>query len=172
MRADADEGEDTADSEGREGAKGSAAAEGASRPAQLARPCRGDRLRFQVLGPVRAWRGDRRLDLGPPQQRAVLAVLLLHEGRPVSVPQLVDALWGEQPPPRAVGTLRTYVSRLRALLEPDRRPRQTARLLVSAGGGYALRVPGRALDSARFEVRLVTARRLRTAGDLAGRTSS
>ncbi|UKY53275.1 AfsR/SARP family transcriptional regulator [Streptomyces inhibens] len=168
MRADADEGEDTADSEGREGAKGSAAAEGASRPAQLARPCRGDRLRFQVLGPVRAWRGDRRLDLGPPQQRAVLAVLLLHEGRPVSVPQLVDALWGEQPPPRAVGTLRTYVSRLRALLEPDRRPRQTARLLVSAGGGYALRVPGRALDSARFEVRLVTARRLRTAGDLAG----
>lgn len=130
---------------------------------------RGDgRLRFQVLGPVRAWRGDRPLNLGPPQQRAMLAVLLLHAGRPVSVPQLVDALWGQRPPPRAVGTLRTYVSRLRALLEPERKPRQHAHLLVSSGGGYALRVPGEALDSGGFEERMVTARRLRAAGDTAG----
>ncbi|WP_164764584.1 AfsR/SARP family transcriptional regulator [Streptomyces lydicus] len=131
-------------------------------------PDRGDRLRFQLLGPVRAWRGDRPLNPGPPQQRAVLAVLLLHAGRPVSVAQLVDALWGEQPPPRAVGTLRTYVSRLRGLLEPDRGPRQQAHLLVSSGGGYALRVPGEALDSSAFEERLATARRLREAGDTAG----
>ncbi|MGY5125975.1 AfsR/SARP family transcriptional regulator [Streptomyces nigrescens] len=131
-------------------------------------PDRGDRFRFQLLGPVRAWRGDRPLNPGSPQQRAVLAVLLLHAGRPVSVPQLVDALWGEQPPPRAVGTLRTYVSRLRGLLEPDRKPRQHAHLLVSSGGGYALRVPGETLDSAGFETRLVTARRLREAGDTAG----
>ncbi|WP_411133212.1 AfsR/SARP family transcriptional regulator [Streptomyces sp. C10] len=131
-------------------------------------PDRGDRLRFQLLGPVRAWRGDRPLNPGPPQQRAVLALLLLHAGRPVSVPQLVDALWGEQPPPRAVGTLRTYVSRLRGLLEPDRRPRQQAHLLVSSGGGYALRVPGGALDASVFEERLATARRLREAGDTAG----
>ncbi|WDT53933.1 AfsR/SARP family transcriptional regulator [Streptomyces sp. G7(2002)] len=131
-------------------------------------PDRGDRLRFQLLGPVRAWRGDHPLNPGPPQQRAVLAVLLLHAGRPVSVPQLVDALWGEQPPPRAVGTLRTYVSRLRGLLEPDRRPRQQAHLLVSSGGGYALRVPGEALDASVFEERLATARRLREADDTAG----
>ncbi|MFJ9419153.1 AfsR/SARP family transcriptional regulator [Streptomyces sp. NPDC101227] len=143
MRGDAVDPQDAADAEGRD-------------------------VRFQVLGPVRAWRGDRALDLGPPQQRAMLAVLLLHEGRPVPVPQLVDALWGERPPPRAVGTLRTYVSRLRGLLEPDRGPRQPARLLVSAGDGYALRVAGGALDSAGFEERLVTARRLRSAGDLTG----
>ncbi|MEU9124924.1 BTAD domain-containing putative transcriptional regulator [Streptomyces sp. NPDC048506] len=131
-------------------------------------PNRDDGLRFQVLGPVRAWRGDRPLDLGPPQQRAMLVVLLLHAGRPVSVAQLVDALWGEWPPPRAVGTLRTYASRLRGLLEPERKPRQPAQLLVSCGGGYALRVPAEALDSAGFEERLVRARRLRGAGDTAG----
>ncbi|MGA5565434.1 AfsR/SARP family transcriptional regulator [Streptomyces platensis] len=131
-------------------------------------PDRAGRLRFQVLGPVRAWHGDRPLPLGPPQQRAVLAMLLLHAGRPVSVPQLVDALWDERPPPRAVGTVRTYISRLRGLLEPGRAPRQHARLLVSSGGGYALRVPGEALDAAGFEERLVTARRLRGAGDTAG----
>lgn len=131
-------------------------------------PTRGHGLRFQVLGPVRAWRGDRPLDLGPPQQRAMLVVLLLHAGRPVSVPQLVEALWGERPPPRAVGTLRTYASRLRGLLEPARKPRERAHLLVSCGGGYALRVPAEALDSTGFEERLVTARRLRGAGDTAG----
>ncbi|MDT0456728.1 BTAD domain-containing putative transcriptional regulator [Streptomyces sp. DSM 41527] len=136
--------------------------------AEASEPDRGDRLRFQVLGPVRAWRGDRPLDLGPAQQRALLAVLLLHGGRPVSLTQLVDALWGERPPPRAVGTLRTYVSRLRGLLEPDRRPRQPARLLVSSSGGYALRVADEALDAAAFEERLVTARRLRGVGDTAG----
>lgn len=131
-------------------------------------PDRAGRLRFQVLGPVRAWRGDRPLPLGPPQQRAVLAMLLLHAGRPVSVPQLVDALWDERPPPRAVGTVRTYISRLRGLLEPERAPRQPAQLLLSSGGGYALRLPGEALDAARFEERLATARRLRRAGDAAG----
>ncbi|MFD5397760.1 BTAD domain-containing putative transcriptional regulator [Streptomyces sp. NPDC127097] len=131
-------------------------------------PARAVRLRFQVLGPVRAWRGDRPLPLGPPQQRAVLAMLLLHAGRPVSVPQLVDALWDERPPPRAVGTVRTYISRLRGLLEPERAPRQQAQLLVSSGGGYALRVPGEAMDAAGFEERLVRARRLRGAGDTAG----
>lgn len=131
-------------------------------------PTQGQGLRFQVLGPVRAWRGDRPLHLGPPQQRAMLVVLLLHAGRPVSVPQLVEALWGERPPPRAVGTLRTYASRLRGLLEPERKPRQRAHLLVSCGGGYALRVPAEALDSAGFEERLDMARRLRGAGDTAG----
>ncbi|MGX1758134.1 AfsR/SARP family transcriptional regulator [Streptomyces lydicus] len=136
--------------------------------AEAGSPDRGDRLRFQVLGPVRAWRGDRPLHLGPAQQRAMLAVLLLHGGRPVSVTQLVDALWGERPPTRAVGTLRTYVSRLRGLLEPDRKSRQPARLLVSSSGGYALRVADEALDAAGFEERLVTARRLRGLGDTAG----
>lgn len=132
------------------------------------RPDRAGRLRFQVLGPVRAWTGDHPVDLGPPQQRAVLAVLLLHAGRPVSVPQLVDALWDEWPPPRAVGAVRTYISRLRGLLEPDRLPRQDGQLLVSSGGGYALRVPGEALDAAGFEERLGAARRMRGAGDTAG----
>ncbi|MEU5209292.1 BTAD domain-containing putative transcriptional regulator [Streptomyces sp. NPDC020742] len=150
MRGDADERDETAGAGEESGAD------------------RADRLRFQVLGPVRVWRGDRPLHLGPPQQRAMLAVLLLHAGRPVSVPQLVSALWGEEPPPRAVGALRTYASRLRGLLEPDRKPREHARLLVSAGGGYALRVPDAALDAAGFEERLVTARRLRGAGDTPG----
>src|SRR5215468_6818581 len=38
-----------------------------------------------VLGPVRAWQADAELDLGAPQQRALLAVLAAHADHPVSV---------------------------------------------------------------------------------------
>ncbi|MET8683204.1 BTAD domain-containing putative transcriptional regulator [Streptomyces sp. NPDC004732] len=125
----------------------------------------GGPLWFQVLGPVRAWRDGQALTLGPPQQRATLAALLLRGGRPVSAAELVDALWDEAPPPRAIGTLRTYVSRLRTLLEPDRRAREPARLLVSAGDGYALRLPRGALDASELEDRVSAARSLRVAGE-------
>ncbi|MFC4122959.1 AfsR/SARP family transcriptional regulator [Nonomuraea zeae] len=87
-------------------------------------------LRFSVLGPVRAWRGESELELGSPQQRLVLAVLLLARGRVVGHEHLLDALWGEDPPRTATSTLRTYVSRLRAVLGAD--------AVVSAGNGYAL----------------------------------
>ncbi|MFC4910962.1 AfsR/SARP family transcriptional regulator [Actinomadura gamaensis] len=77
-------------------------------------------LRFRLLGPPRGWRGDTELDLGSPQQRALLAMLLLREGAPVSAPELVAGVWDGDPPPRAIGTLRTYASRLRRLFDPDR----------------------------------------------------
>ncbi|MEU6126960.1 BTAD domain-containing putative transcriptional regulator, partial [Streptomyces sp. NPDC047123] len=128
----------------------------------------GGALRFQVLGPVRARRAGQPLALGPPQQRATLAALLLRAGHPVSAAELVDALWDEEPPPRAVGALRTYVSRLRALLEPDRRAREPARILVSAGDGYALRVPRAALDACELEDRVAAARALRATGEHGG----
>ncbi|MEV0090290.1 BTAD domain-containing putative transcriptional regulator [Streptomyces sp. NPDC050738] len=124
-------------------------------------------LRFRVLGPLVGERDGQALALGPPQQRALLAVLLLSEGRPVSLAKLLDALWGEQLPTRAVGILRTYVSRLRALLEPDRTPRAPATVLVSEGGGYALRLPAAALDTTVLDARLRTAADLRARGEIA-----
>ncbi|MFH9944796.1 hypothetical protein ACH4OT_36465, partial [Streptomyces murinus] len=46
-----------------------------------ARNAEPEALRFGVLGPVRAWRGEEVLATGSPQQRALLAALLLREGR-------------------------------------------------------------------------------------------
>ncbi|MFC5181851.1 AfsR/SARP family transcriptional regulator [Actinomadura harenae] len=112
-------------------------------------------LRFGLLGPPRGWRGDTELDLGSPQQRALLTVLLLREGAPVSAPELVSAVWDGDPPPRALGTLRTYASRLRRLFEPDRIAGGAPEVLVTVGSGYALRVPYEATDTLRF-ARLVT----------------
>lgn len=59
-------------------------------------------LRISVLGPVRAWRGDDELDLGAPQQRVVVSVLALREGRQATLDALIDAVWDGDPraPPR------------------------------------------------------------------------
>ncbi|WP_440098565.1 BTAD domain-containing putative transcriptional regulator [Streptosporangium sp. H16] len=87
-------------------------------------------LRFSILGPVRVWRDGDEVEIGSPQQRLVLAVLLLAEGRTVGHGHLLDAIWGEERPRTAMGTLRTYVSRLRSALG--------AEVITSIGSGYAL----------------------------------
>ncbi|WP_431680214.1 BTAD domain-containing putative transcriptional regulator [Kitasatospora sp. KL5] len=124
-----------------------------------------DSLRFQVLGPVQAWRGDQQLTLGSPQQQAVLVALLLNHGRPVSTQDLVDGLWGDRPPPQAVAALRTYISRLRSVIEPNRELRAPAELLVSVSDGYALRIAPESLDLAVFDSRTTRAGAAKTSAD-------
>ncbi len=124
-----------------------------------------DGLRFAVLGPVRAWRDEAELELGTPQQRAMLAILLLRRGRTATAEELVDALWGDEPPARAVNALRTYANRLRGVLEPERATRQKATVMVSEAGGYALRLPDGALDLSVFEDRHAAAEQARRDGD-------
>ncbi|WP_233221114.1 AfsR/SARP family transcriptional regulator [Streptomyces carminius] len=125
-------------------------------------------MTFRLLGPVRAWRGGTELGLGPPQQRAVLAALLLRRGRPVTAGRLAEALWGHRPPPGAAATLRAYLSRLRTALEPRRPAGRPPALLVSTPAGYVLDVPPSAVDLEVFEQRVAHARRLRSEGDPAG----
>ncbi|TMR24190.1 tetratricopeptide repeat protein [Nonomuraea turkmeniaca] len=125
-----------------------------------------DGLRFAVLGPVRAWRDGQELDLGTPLQRSILGMLLLREGRAVTPNEMIDAVWGEDAPPRALGALRTYVSRLRTVLEPERPARSRPELLTSIGRGYALRLPEDALDLTRFERGITGAEAARKGGRL------
>ncbi|MEV0177393.1 BTAD domain-containing putative transcriptional regulator [Streptomyces sp. NPDC050803] len=116
-------------------------------------------LRFSVLGPVRAWRDGEPLGTGSPQQRALLAALLLREGRTATAAELIDALWGEEPPSQALAAVRTYASRLRKALNPD--------VLVSESGGYAVRGLGDgALDLAEAQELATEAEKARGAGDL------
>ncbi|NDZ98413.1 hypothetical protein G3I28_03530, partial [Streptomyces sp. SID10116] len=95
-------------------------------------------VRFGVLGTVTAWNAERPLALGGPRQRAVLARLIVARRHVVPVTRLIDDLW-DDPPERALGTVRTFVAALRKAVEPDRPHRAPARLLVTEGPGYALR---------------------------------
>ncbi|GGS74443.1 regulatory protein AfsR [Planobispora rosea] len=129
-------------------------------------------LRFAVLGPVQAWRDGAELDLGTPLQRSILAMLLLREGRAVTPTEMIDAIWGEEAPPRALGALRTYVSRLRAVLEPGRSPRTRPEMLTSVGKGYALILTGASLDLTLFNRHVQQAETARRAGDLSAAAES
>ncbi|UUU33150.1 tetratricopeptide repeat protein [Streptomyces sp. CA-210063] len=115
-------------------------------------------LRFSVLGPVRAWRGVEPLATGSPQQRALLAALLLREGRTATASELIDALWGDEPPSQALAAVRTYASRLRKVLSPG--------VLVSESGGYAIRsLSGGALDLAVAQDLAADAEKAKNSGD-------
>jgi DNA-binding SARP family transcriptional activator len=98
-------------------------------------------VRFEVLGPVRGWRGESELELGSPQQRAVLVMLLLARGRQVSLDGFIDGLWEEKVPKSAGNTVRTYVSRLRRRVDS----------IESVGDGYVLRLGSAVLDLDVFE---------------------
>lgn len=116
------------------------------------------RPHFSVLGPVRAWHGAEQLSMGSPQQRALLAALLLRDGRTATAHELIDALWGEEPPSQALAAVRTYASRLRKVLP--------AGVLVSESGGYAIAVADGALDLALAEDLWAEAEKARGVSDL------
>ena len=125
-------------------------------------------LRVGVLGPVTAWYGDQELPVGQPRQQAVLGILAMRANRVISRGELVDAVWGQDPPASAEGGIYTYVAGLRRVIEPNRSLRGPGRVLVSSGAGYVLHlVPGQP-DAVAFEQDLGRARQLRKTGDPAG----
>jgi YVTN family beta-propeller protein len=98
---------------------------------------------FRILGTFEAVGQDGPLALGGPKQQALLAVLLLHRGQPVSSSRLIEELWGEQPPPTAIKIVQGYVSNLRKVLGDGE--------LVTRGRGYVLDTKPGQLDVDRFE---------------------
>ncbi|MGW2012722.1 SAV_2336 N-terminal domain-related protein [Streptomyces nigrescens] len=133
--------------------------------------------RFGVLGPVRAWRGATPLELGGPEERALLAALLLRPGHSASASELLPDLWGDRPPRGALSSLYACATRLNTALGADTGATiGDADLLVrEQDGGYALRRPDgsapvldvdldraeQLVDRARRAVEPAVARRLR-----------
>ncbi|MBG0566068.1 BTAD domain-containing putative transcriptional regulator [Actinoplanes aureus] len=110
----------------------------------------GIELSVGVLGTLVVRAGGQEQVLGGPSGRIVVQRLIVAGGDVVAVDTLIDDVWAGAAPPTAVATLHGYVSRLRRVLEPGRRPRDAAQVLVRLGSGYALRLPDGVLDSERF----------------------
>ncbi|RKT85031.1 Predicted ATPase [Saccharopolyspora antimicrobica] len=108
-----------------------------------------------MLGPLMAWTDeDEPVKIPAGQVLTVLAVLLVHRGRPVSTDRLIDVLWPRRAPRDAPAALQVKVSQLRSALaaaEPSART-----LVVSGAAGYGLDVPADAVDAGRFEELLGT----------------
>ncbi|MEU3185741.1 BTAD domain-containing putative transcriptional regulator [Streptomyces sp. NPDC006923] len=109
-----------------------------------------DAVRWTLLGPLEGFRDGTRLPLGPPRRRALLAALLVRAGSPISVAEIVDALWGQWPPDSAVNVVHRHIGELRRLLQPGLPRRATGRWILPSGGGYCLRVDADTLDLLKF----------------------
>ncbi|MFD8598287.1 BTAD domain-containing putative transcriptional regulator [Kitasatospora sp. NPDC059646] len=103
-------------------------------------------LRFTALGPLKAWRAGRELRINRAQDRAVLAVLLAHAGRPVPVGEIIDAVWGEEgdDAPDRAAALPGNVYRLRSALGCG------PTVLRHVGKGYRLDVAPERIDRTVF----------------------
>ncbi|MGW1774311.1 AfsR/SARP family transcriptional regulator [Streptomyces sp. NPDC002104] len=109
------------------------------------------RLRFRLLGPLQTDRGTKALELGPPKQRALLAVLLLRPGLETGIDQLIEALWGDGYPAYAKNLIQKSVSGLRGLLSAENGDGGGGVSLEWSAGGYRLDVGDSEVDLYEYE---------------------
>ena len=87
-------------------------------------------MEFRILGRLEVEDDGRTIPLAGAKQRAVLALLVLARGRPVSTELLIEEIWNGVPPGRALKSVQVYVSQLRKALGDGR--------LITRGRGYEL----------------------------------
>ncbi|MFF4380792.1 BTAD domain-containing putative transcriptional regulator [Kitasatospora sp. NPDC001547] len=103
-------------------------------------------MRIRLLGPVELRVGAAGFaGVAGAQRRAVLALLALRLGHLVTVDQLCELLWDEQPPPSARAAVQGHVAALRKVLAG------TPFELHTRDSGYLLAGPAGAVDALRFE---------------------
>ena len=109
-------------------------------------------MEFRALGDLQVVEDGQALALGPHQQRAVLALLVLSAGEVVSSDRLIEALWGERPTASAAKTVQVYISRLRKTLNGAQAATSASGgLIVTVDHGYVLRVDPEQVDVRVFE---------------------
>jgi predicted ATPase len=114
-----------------------------------------------MLGPLEVRDDDgASIDVAGARLRTLLIVLALDAGRLVPTAQLVDGIWGDDPPAGAANALQALVSRLRRALSGS--------AIESHPAGYRLAIDPDTVDVSRFE-RLVASGRT-TPGDAAATT--
>ena len=77
-------------------------------------------ISVRVLGPLEVTVDGVLAGVGGPRQRCVLARLIAGHGQVVSADRLIEDLYADEAPPRALAAVQSYVSHLRRALEPGR----------------------------------------------------
>jgi DNA-binding SARP family transcriptional activator/tetratricopeptide (TPR) repeat protein/DNA-binding XRE family transcriptional regulator len=104
-----------------------------------------------VLGPLSVRRGDAPVDVSAPLRRDLLGLLAVQNHHVVTVAEIVEVLWGDDPPATYPSQIAAIAAALRQCLEPERSSRAPSRVLVRTGPGYRLDLDDAQFDLARFE---------------------
>ena len=123
-------------------------------------------MRFRDLGPLRIEQDGLPRPVGGTRLEALVGVLLVRIGEAVPTSTIVEAVWGAQPPDRALASLDSLLWRLRRVLEPDRAPRAPSELLLSGDRGYRLAVGDDDVDSRAFAAATTAVADALAVGDL------
>ncbi|MEV1065508.1 BTAD domain-containing putative transcriptional regulator [Streptomyces sp. NPDC050263] len=124
-------------------------------------------LRVSVLGPLALHLDGSPVEVPSVLQRSLLGLLAMQPGVVVGTDEIVDVLWGEQPPRTCRQLVQTYVRHLRDLIDPDRPGPDAGRVLRATKGGYRADLSAEESDVATFDELLGLARRAETGGDRA-----
>lgn len=108
-------------------------------------------MKYRILGTLEVCLSSKPIAIAGPQQRALLAMLLLKPGQVVSSWDLIDELWPNRASsPVRRNTLHAQVARLRNTLTAGTNHR-TSVALYSKSAGYVLEVDLDDLDVAHFQ---------------------
>jgi DNA-binding SARP family transcriptional activator len=110
-------------------------------------------LLFGILGPVEVATDSEMVSIGQPRHRAVLAYLLLHPNRVITLDQVADALWGGAEPVTSRSQVHVAVSALRREL----RCHNMDGVIVTRPSGYMLTLGDADLDATVFARRMALA---------------
>ncbi|WP_282695406.1 AfsR/SARP family transcriptional regulator [Streptomyces sp. CC208A] len=123
-------------------------------------------LNIGLLGPLSLHLDGAPVTASAPKQRQVLALLALNAGRIVTVPALIEELWGDRPPRSHATTLQTYILQLRNALAAADAERPGVRQIVSTRhNGYLLEEDACTTDVSVFEERVRAGYTASEAGD-------
>src|SRR2546423_4415552 len=125
-------------------------------------------MQVKVLGPLDVTVNGRSITPTASKARQTLAMLALHAGQVVTVPTLVEEVWGMEQPRKPLQSVQTYVLILRRMINkarPSGQPDSAKSVLVTSHGGYMLNIPSDDLDVRWYERMAGAGQRAMQSGD-------
>ena len=121
-------------------------------------------MQVRLFGELEAQHAGVPVPVRGAKQRALLALLALRPGQPVSADRLIDVLWGDGQAANPANALQAQIGQLRRTLGPA--------AILTTEAGYALDAGPEDVDVVRFEQLVTQGRRLAEAGQPAGASAA
>ncbi|PWI12148.1 hypothetical protein DIZ27_00585 [Streptomyces sp. NWU339] len=107
-------------------------------------------MKINLLGPMEVIDDGVRIRVPGEKLRSILAALSLSVGRSVSRDELIDELWGEEPPNSAKNSLHGHIARLRRVLVAHGGKATLRNVIQTSPTGYILDLPEENIDASRL----------------------